>query len=79
MRLSLDWEQIQTVLLDMDGTLLDLHFENHFWQSHVPQRYAAAHGQSAAAGREELMGRYQARAGTLGLVFGRFLGNRAWT
>src|SRR5690606_507131 len=28
---SLPWNQIDTVLLDMDGTLLDLHFDNHFW------------------------------------------------
>ncbi len=24
----LDWEKIETVLLDMDGTLLDLNFDN---------------------------------------------------
>ena len=32
------------MLLDMDGTLLDLHFDNHFWQTHVPRRYADIHG-----------------------------------
>jgi putative hydrolase of the HAD superfamily len=31
-----DWNTINTVLLDMDGTLLDLHFDNHFWLSLVP-------------------------------------------
>lgn len=36
----IDWQQIDTVLLDMDGTLLDLHFDNYFWQEHLPQRYA---------------------------------------
>lgn len=36
----LDWNNISTVLLDMDGTLLDLHFDNYFWQQHVPLRYA---------------------------------------
>jgi putative hydrolase of the HAD superfamily len=49
----------------MDGTLLDLHFDNHFWQTHVPLRYAEAKRLSAEAAREELMGRYHARAGTL--------------
>ncbi len=24
----------------MDGTLLDLHFDNHFWLEHMPKRYA---------------------------------------
>jgi putative hydrolase of the HAD superfamily len=65
MGLPLDWQHIETVLLDMDGTLLDLHFDNHFWQSHVPQRYATARGLSAETGREELMAKYDARAGTL--------------
>lgn len=36
----LNWNTISTVLLDMDGTLLDLHFDNYFWQQHVPLRYA---------------------------------------
>ena len=36
----LDWSQIDTVLLDMDGTLLDLHFDSYFWQQHLPYRYA---------------------------------------
>jgi putative hydrolase of the HAD superfamily len=61
----IDWNAIDTVLLDMDGTLLDLNFDNHFWQVHVPIRYAEARGMTAAAGREELMARYHARAGTL--------------
>ena len=36
----LEWENVDTVLLDMDGTLLDLNFDNHFWQEFVPLRYA---------------------------------------
>lgn len=35
-----NWQEIDTVLLDMDGTLLDLHFDNYFWFQHVPTRYA---------------------------------------
>jgi len=49
----------------MDGTLLDLNFDNHFWQRHVPLRYAEARGLKLEAAREELMARYHARAGTL--------------
>lgn len=37
---ALDWNEIETVFVDMDGTLLDLHFDNVFWQKHVPARYA---------------------------------------
>jgi len=40
----LDWDKIDTVLLDMDGTLLDLHFDNYFWQHHLPAAYAHKHG-----------------------------------
>jgi putative hydrolase of the HAD superfamily len=61
----LDWPAIDTVLLDMDGTLLDLHFDNHFWQAHVPLRYAEARGLPHEVARDELMARYHARAGTL--------------
>jgi len=35
----LDWKQIETVFFDMDGTLLDLHFDNYFWLEHLPKRY----------------------------------------
>ena len=62
---TLDWTSIDTVLLDMDGTLLDLHFDNHFWQTHMPQRYAESRGLSREAARDDLMSRYHARAGTL--------------
>ena len=36
----IDWHSVDTVLLDMDGTLLDLQFDNWFWQQHVPECYA---------------------------------------
>ena len=39
----IDWEKIQTIFLDMDGTLLDLHFDNHFWLEHMPKCYAKKH------------------------------------
>jgi HAD superfamily hydrolase (TIGR01509 family) len=42
------WPDIDTVLLDMDGTLLDLHFDNHFWLQHLPQRYAQLQGCTVA-------------------------------
>lgn len=39
----INWTNIDTVFLDMDGTLLDLHFDNHFWREHVPLRFAELH------------------------------------
>ena len=38
----INWDDIDTVLLDMDGTLLDQHFDNFFWSVHLPMRYAEA-------------------------------------
>lgn len=60
-----DWEQIDTVLLDMDGTLLDLHFDNHFWLEYVPLRYAEQQGLSLEGAKEELTQRYKKVEGTL--------------
>tara|TARA_R110000737_G_scaffold186441_3_gene209372 strand:+ start:1274 stop:1942 length:669 start_codon:yes stop_codon:yes gene_type:complete len=39
----INWKEINFVILDMDGTLLDLHFDNYFWQIHIPLKYAKAH------------------------------------
>ena len=61
----IDWSQIDKIFLDMDGTLLDLHFDNRFWREHVPARFAAARGLDLAQAREELMARYRDREGTL--------------
>ena len=61
----LDWKAIDTVLLDMDGTLLDLHYDNHFWQIYVPARYAEQHGLDHAEAHAECFRRYNAKAGTL--------------
>lgn len=60
-----DWPQISTVLWDMDGTLLDLRFDNHFWQEHLPQRYAAHLDQPLPAVRERLSQQFRAAEGTL--------------
>jgi len=61
----IDWNQVDTVLLDMDGTLLDLHFDNFFWLQHLPQRYAAAHDVAEAAARERLIALFEAQRGNL--------------
>lgn len=61
----LDWGGIDTVLLDMDGTLLDLHFDNHFWQVYVPEKFAQRHGLPHAEAHAECFRRYNAVAGTL--------------
>jgi putative hydrolase of the HAD superfamily len=61
----LDWQQIDTVLLDMDGTLLDLNFDNHFWQEFVPLRFAELHGLSLEESKQQLKPRFRAMEGKL--------------
>ena len=63
--LVMPWQEIDSVLLDMDGTLLDLHFDNHFWQTHLPRRYAEARGMSEAAARARLAARFAEEHGKL--------------
>ena len=54
----LDWAEIDTVLLDMDGTLLDLHFDNHFWLEHLPRRWSEISGISLADAKGQLKSEY---------------------
>ncbi|TVO72395.1 GMP/IMP nucleotidase [Sedimenticola selenatireducens] len=61
----IDWNQIDTILLDMDGTLLDLHFDNYFWLEHVPRRFAERQGCSLEQAKDELATRYRSVEGTL--------------
>ena len=62
---TIDWNAIDTVFLDMDGTLLDLNFDNHFWREHVPVRYAERLGLSVADAKADLLPRYARIEGTL--------------
>jgi len=61
----LDWSKIETVLLDMDGTLLDLNFDNHFWQEFVPLRFAELHGLALDEAKRQLQPRFKAMEGRL--------------
>jgi putative hydrolase of the HAD superfamily len=62
---TVNWDQIDTVLLDMDGTLLDLHFDNHFWLTYVPQQYAQLHNISLEQSQAELVDTFDAYRGRL--------------
>jgi HAD superfamily hydrolase (TIGR01509 family) len=61
----IDWNAIDTVLLDMDGTLLDRHFDDHFWLEHVPKRWAARNGTSIEYARTHLHAMFRSQEQTL--------------
>ena len=62
---TVEWNQVETVLLDMDGTLLDLNFDNHFWQVHVPLRYAELHHIDLEESKKILFPKFRSAEGTL--------------
>ncbi len=64
-QIALPWHRIDSVLLDMDGTLLDLSFDNHFWLEFVPRRYAQRHGLTLGEAEQELLPRFDALRGKL--------------
>src|SRR6185369_16597958 len=60
-----DWSSIDTVLLDLDGTLLDQAYDNHIWRDLVPQRFAVAQSMDLHAAYAEIKRRFAERRGTL--------------
>lgn len=64
-QVSWRWADIDTVLLDMDGTLLDLRFDNYFWLELIPQRYAQLRRLSLEEARAVLTPKFAAHQGTL--------------
>lgn len=61
----IDWHSIETVLLDMDGTLLDLHYDNYFWHEYLPSHYARMHNMDARQARQLLIEKFFSKAGQL--------------
>jgi len=61
----LAWEEIDTVLLDMDGTLLDLYFDNYFWRQYLPGKWGEMYDLDPASAHASLMPRFESKVGTL--------------
>ena len=61
----INWQEIDTVLLDMDGTLLDLNFDNHFWKEFVPLKFAQLHGMDVSLAKLKLEPQFKSMEGQL--------------
>jgi 5'-nucleotidase len=60
-----DWSRIDTALLDLDGTLLDLAFDSYFWLKLIPDVYAEANSIPTHEAALHLAPRFRACEGTL--------------
>ena len=60
-----NWNEIDWVLLDMDGTILDKYFDDYFWEFLLPKEYASMHNISFEKAREILFSLYKKEEGTL--------------
>lgn len=58
-------KDIKYVLLDMDGTLLDLYFDDYFWGHLVPEKYAEKHNMTFGAAKDLLYKTYKSHEKTL--------------
>ncbi len=64
-RVAPDWARVETVCLDMDGTVLDLRFDNMFWLEALPRRWGERRGLNEQAALAQLKPRFDAKRGTL--------------
>lgn len=65
MHKTIPLEDIKFVLLDMDGTLLDLYFDDYFWGHLVPEKYAEKHNMTFGAAKDLLFKVYRSHEKTL--------------
>ena len=54
-----------TLMLDMDGTLLDLAYDNYMWMEHIPAEYARKHEVSEEHARDRLYAAFERIEGKL--------------
>ena len=62
---NLDWDQIDTILLDLDGTLLDLNFDLEFWLEYVPEAYSKKNNIDFQHAKEIVISKINSQEGKL--------------
>ena len=73
---AVDWSKLDTVLLDMDGTLLDLEFDNHFWGTVIPEHWGRQRGLDVVASQTTLAPVFAEQQGKLNWYCLDYWGNR---
>lgn len=58
-------DSCETLMLDMDGTLLDLAYDNYMWLEHIPAAYARQNDVSEDAARDHLYATFKRLEGKL--------------
>ena len=59
------WNSIETFFLDMDGTILDLSYDNYFWHQHIPNIYAQKNDISLEKAKLEFEEKYKKKKNTI--------------
>ena len=61
----MNWNKIESILLDLDGTLLDLNFDLHFWLEYIPKVYSEKHNISFQDAKKIIVSRIESQEGKL--------------
>ena len=59
------WNSIETFFLDMDGTLLDLSYDNYFWHEYIPALYSKKNGITTQEGKRIFEKLYKNKQNTI--------------
>ena len=62
---NVNWNKIEFILLDLDGTLLDLNFDLHFWLEYIPKVYSKKHNISFQDAKKIIVSRIESQEGKL--------------
>jgi putative hydrolase of the HAD superfamily len=58
-------QRCETLMLDMDGTVLDLAYDNYMWMTHVPEQWGIKNGMSLSEARQHLFAGFHEMQGEL--------------
>jgi putative hydrolase of the HAD superfamily len=72
----IEWQKIDTILLDLDGTLLDLNYDLHFWLEYVPLIYSKNHNITHKSAKDKIIPILRSEMGNLNWYCPDYWGER---